>query len=57
MSEKPEEKRKSFKKQKIEFDKTKCWFCLASPSVEKHLVITVGTCVYLALAKGNLFCV
>lgn len=30
----------------------KCWFCLSSPSVEKHLVITVGEHFYLALAKG-----
>lgn len=44
--------KKRFKKQKIEFDKSKCWFCLASPSVEKHLVITVGNSTYLALAKG-----
>lgn len=31
-----------------------CWFCLSSPSVEKHLVISVGTHCYLALAKGPL---
>lgn len=50
-----EEKRwgKKQKRQKIEFDQSKCWFCLASPSVEKHLVITVGTRVYVALAKGR----
>lgn len=30
----------------------KCWFCLSSPSVEKHLVITIGDSFYLALAKG-----
>lgn len=30
----------------------KCWFCLSSTSVEKHLVITVGEHFYLALAKG-----
>lgn len=45
-------KKKFNKRQKIEFDKSKCWFCLASPSVEKHLVITVGNSTYLALAKG-----
>lgn len=42
------------KKQKITFDQSKCWFCLASPSVEKHLVINVGDATYLALAKGGL---
>ncbi|XP_072022054.1 CWF19-like protein 1 [Amphiura filiformis] len=31
-----------------------CWFCLASPQVEKHLVVSVGTTTYLALAKGGL---
>ncbi|KAG7231767.1 hypothetical protein INR49_010405 [Caranx melampygus] len=31
-----------------------CWFCLASPQVEKHLVISIGTHCYLALAKGGL---
>lgn len=32
----------------------KCWFCLSSPSVEKHLVISIGESFYLALAKGPL---
>ncbi|XP_037551951.1 CWF19-like protein 1 [Nematolebias whitei] len=31
-----------------------CWFCLASPQVEKHLVFSIGTHCYLALAKGPL---
>jgi len=31
-----------------------CWFCLGSPQVEKHLVISVGLQTYLALAKGGL---
>ncbi|KAK6972586.1 CWF19-like protein 1 [Biomphalaria glabrata] len=30
-----------------------CWFCLGSPEVEKHLVVSVGDQVYLALAKGG----
>lgn len=33
-------------------DQEKCWFCLSSPDVEKHLVITVGDNFYLALPKG-----
>lgn len=37
-----------------EFDQEKCWFCLASPNVEKHLVISIGENFYLALAKGPL---
>ncbi|XP_052802923.1 CWF19-like protein 1 isoform X2 [Mya arenaria] len=31
-----------------------CWFCLGSPEVEKHLVVSVGEETYLALAKGGL---
>nr|XP_054752247.1 CWF19-like protein 1 [Lytechinus pictus] len=31
-----------------------CWFCLGSPKVEKHLVASIGTSCYLALAKGSL---
>ncbi|KAL3841854.1 hypothetical protein ACJMK2_019951 [Sinanodonta woodiana] len=31
-----------------------CWFCLGSPQVEKHLVVSVGEQTYLALAKGGL---
>lgn len=31
-----------------------CWFCLGSPQVEKHLVISVGEMTYIALAKGGL---
>lgn len=29
-----------------------CWFCLANPKVEKHLVVSVGDELYLSLAKG-----
>lgn len=36
------------------FFSEKCWFCLASPYAEKHLVISIGEHVYLALAKGGL---
>ncbi|XP_023341614.1 CWF19-like protein 1 [Eurytemora carolleeae] len=31
-----------------------CWFCLSSPEVEKHLIVSVGEHSYLALAKGAL---
>ncbi|XP_063894246.1 CWF19-like protein 1 [Helicoverpa armigera] len=41
-------------RKKKEFDPDTCWFCLSSPTVEKHLVISVGTHCYLALAKGPL---
>lgn len=32
---------------------TECWFCLASPQVEKHLVVSIGAETYLALPKGG----
>nr|CAH0106221.1 unnamed protein product [Daphnia galeata] len=31
-----------------------CWFCLSSPEVEKHLVISVGEHCYVAMPKGPL---
>ncbi len=31
-----------------------CWFCLASPEVEKHLIVSVGDECYVALAKGGI---
>ncbi|XP_065902892.1 CWF19-like protein 1 [Dysidea avara] len=31
-----------------------CWFCLGSPEVDKHLVVSVGEQSYLALPKGGL---
>lgn len=32
----------------------KCWFCLSSPSVESHLILSIGESFYCALAKGPL---
>ncbi|XP_029051713.1 CWF19-like protein 1 [Osmia bicornis bicornis] len=42
------------KRPKPEFDQAKCWFCLSSPEVSKHLVISVGSEIYVALARGGL---
>lgn len=42
------------KRERPVFDQEKCWFCLSSPQVEKHLVISIGTEAYLALAKGGI---
>ncbi|KAK6627607.1 hypothetical protein RUM44_010085 [Polyplax serrata] len=44
----------SRKEKKTFDDPESCWFCLASSSVEKHLVISLAEEVYLALAKGGL---
>lgn len=40
------------KRTKPSFDQEKCWFCLSSGSIEKHLIISVGEHFYLAMAKG-----
>jgi hypothetical protein len=29
-----------------------CWFCLSGANVEKHMVVSVGMEMYIALAKG-----
>lgn len=44
-----ENQRKKFKPMT---DQEKCWFCLSSGDVEKHLIISVGDNFYIALAKG-----
>jgi hypothetical protein len=31
-----------------------CWFCLKSPDVEKHLIVSVASDTYVALPKGGL---
>lgn len=45
--------KKKPKRAKMEFDKNKCWFCLSSQDASKHLVISVGREIYLALARGG----
>ncbi len=31
-----------------------CWFCLSNPDIEKHLIVSIGEEVYVAIAKGGL---
>jgi hypothetical protein len=31
-----------------------CWFCLASPEVDKQLIVSIGEHNYMALAKGGM---
>jgi len=45
---------KAVKKKKFNQASDNCWFCLASPQVEKHLIVSIGDFCYLALAKGEL---
>ncbi|XP_033253451.1 CWF19-like protein 1 homolog [Drosophila miranda] len=42
------------KRRMQELNQDKCWFCLSSPDVEKHLIITIGERFYLALPKGSI---
>ena len=37
-----------------EDSRTECWFCLASPQLEDHLIVSVLDSSYLALPKGGL---
>ncbi|KAI8594680.1 CwfJ C-terminus 1-domain-containing protein-like protein [Dissophora ornata] len=31
-----------------------CWFCLSNPEVDKNLIVSIGTEMYLTMAKGQL---
>eukprot|EP00930_Biecheleria_cincta_P031757 TRINITY_DN22021_c0_g1_i2.p1 TRINITY_DN22021_c0_g1~~TRINITY_DN22021_c0_g1_i2.p1 ORF type:complete len:661 (-),score=123.01 TRINITY_DN22021_c0_g1_i2:18-1967(-) len=31
---------------------SECWFCLVNPKVEKHMIVTAATDVYVATARG-----
>lgn len=31
-----------------------CWFCLSSPNIDSHLVVSIGENFYCAIAKGPL---
>ena len=43
-----------FKKQHFPSDsRTDCWFCLASPTCEKHLIVAVFDDLYVAMPKGG----
>lgn len=33
-------------------ERAECWFCLATPSVERHLIVSIGQEAYLAMPKG-----
>lgn len=35
-------------------ERTECWFCLATPELERHLIVSIGQEAYLALPKGAL---
>lgn len=34
--------------------KQTCWFCLANPEIERHLLVSIGGSAYLSLPKGEL---
>ncbi|KAG0050731.1 hypothetical protein BGZ83_004478 [Gryganskiella cystojenkinii] len=31
-----------------------CWFCLSNPEIDKNLIVSIGTEVYMTLAKGQM---
>ncbi|ONM54608.1 Zinc finger CCCH domain-containing protein 64 [Zea mays] len=45
------ETKRSSERRRVE---SSCWFCLSSPDVESHLVISIGEGYYCTLAKGPL---
>ena len=47
-------KRTEHIKEQRQWVSEKCWFCMASPQFESHLVTSVGDEVYACLAKGPL---
>ena len=41
------------KRHRFEIDPRKdCWFCLSSPSCENHLIVDIGSSIYLCMPKG-----
>lgn len=43
-----------FAKQQEHLRSKDCWFCLGTPTVESHLIISIADHMYMALAKGPL---
>ncbi|RLN94749.1 hypothetical protein BBJ28_00014394 [Nothophytophthora sp. Chile5] len=33
-------------------ERSECWFCLATPTLERHLIVSIGQEAYLAMPKG-----
>ncbi|CAH0478636.1 unnamed protein product [Peronospora belbahrii] len=33
-------------------ERTECWFCLSTPALERHLIVSIGQEAYLAMPKG-----
>jgi hypothetical protein len=33
-------------------ERSECWFCLATPTLERHLIVSIGEEAYLAMPKG-----
>lgn len=49
-----DQQRANPKRPALQVDLNNCWFCLASPNVDKSLIVSIGEHSYLALAKGGL---
>ncbi len=47
------DKRHNFQKHHFPLDaRTDCWFCLASPTCEKHLIVSLAESTYVTMPKG-----
>ena len=52
----PQAKKKDKSFKKLGRDLSQCWFCLSNPNLEKHLIVSIGEEIYLAVAKGVNIC-
>ncbi|KAH9391091.1 hypothetical protein TYRP_006685 [Tyrophagus putrescentiae] len=41
-------------RKQLRVDTETCWFCFASPNIDKTLIVSIGDFSYLAVAKGGL---
>jgi hypothetical protein len=48
----PQAKKKDKALKNLGRDLSQCWFCLSNPNLEKHLIVSIGEEIYLAVAKG-----
>ncbi|KAK3814259.1 MAG: CwfJ C-terminus 1-domain-containing protein-like protein [Benniella sp.] len=42
------------KKRSAQQPQQPCWFCLSNPEVDKNLIVSIGTEMYMTMAKGQL---
>eukprot|EP00743_Colponemidia_sp_Colp-15_P006571 GILK01007080.1.p1 GENE.GILK01007080.1~~GILK01007080.1.p1 ORF type:complete len:636 (-),score=121.89 GILK01007080.1:14-1921(-) len=50
----PRKQQRSYLSEPVVTPHADCWFCLSNPKVEKHLIVSIGENIYVALAKGGI---